>query len=135
MKIFLIQIIMFVSLSLFAQQNNITKNQKSLCQTKTDSADYEIFKKTAEEKIKSNQQKINLLRDKKLNASVKAIKKFNKKIKTLDEKNSELQKRISQCTNVKPSVWTSFKNRFMRDIKKLGEALDDMAVDQYEISQ
>jgi len=128
------QSIMLIGLPLFAQKNNTVETQKELCQTKTDTADFELFKKEAEKQINANRQKIALLREKKLNASAKANKKFTKKIITLENKNNELQKRMSQCTS-KPPVWLSFKSKFIRDLKQLGEALDDLAVDQYELSQ
>src|ERR1700745_1666814 len=134
LKIIFTQIMMLISLSLFGQKNDIAKNQKELCETKADSADFELFKKEAEKQISGNQQKIALLKEKKLNASAKANKKFTKKILTLEKKNKELKKRMSQCTS-KPPLWLTFKSKFMRDLKQLGEALDDLAVDQYELSQ
>jgi len=133
-KIIFTQVIMLISLSLFAQRNDITKNQKELCETKTDTADFELFKKEAEKQINGNQQKITLLREKKLNAKAKANKKFTKKILTLEKKNNELKKRMNECTS-KPPFWLTFKSKFISDMKQLGEALDDLAVDQYELSQ
>jgi|SRR6185437_13709545 len=133
-KIIFTQSIMLISLSLFGQKNEIAETQKELCETKTDSVDFELFKKKAEKQINVNQQKITLLREKKLNATIKTNKKFTKKILTLENKNNELKRRISECTS-KPPLWLTFKSKFIRDMKKLGEALDDLAVDQYELSQ
>jgi len=123
-----------MSLPLLAQKNDMAKNQKEFCETKTDTADFELFKKEAEKQISGNRQKIALLKEKKLNASAKANKKFSKKILALENKNNELKKKMSDCSS-KPPLWLSFKSKFMRDLKQLGEALDDLAVDQYELSQ
>ncbi|HKC69126.1 MAG TPA: hypothetical protein VKG26_12900 [Bacteroidia bacterium] len=125
----------FMCFTSFAQQANKVKQTNEFCSTKADSADFEIFKKDAEKQISSNQQKIALLRTKKINSNLKANKKFTKKILALEEKNNKLQKRISGCSNIKPSLWLSFKTKFTRDLKSLGDALDDMAIDQYELSQ
>jgi hypothetical protein len=134
LKIIFTQCIMLIGLPLFAQKNGMVKSQKELCETKTDTADFALFKKEAEKQISGNRQKIALLKEKKLNASAKANKKFSKKILALENKNNELKKRMSECSS-KPPLWLSFKSKFMRDLKQLGEALDDLAVDQYELSQ
>jgi len=133
-KIIFAQSIMLIGLPLFAQKNNTVETQKELCQTKTDTADFELFKKEAEKQINGNRQKITLLKEKKLNATAKANKKFTKKIIALENKNNELQKRMSECTSKQP-VWLTFKSKFMRDMKKIVDGLDDLAVDQYELSQ
>jgi len=134
LKIIFTQGIMLMSLPLLAQKNDMAENQKELCETKTDTADFELFKKEAEKQISGNRQKIALLKEKKLNASAKANKKFSKKILALENKNNELKKKMSDCSS-KPPLWLSFKSKFMRDLKQLGEALDDLAVDQFELSQ
>jgi|ERR1700757_1441197 len=134
LKIIFTQGIMLMSLPLLAQKNDMAKNQKEFCETKTDTADFELFKKEAEKQISGNRQKIALLKEKKLNASAKANKKFSKKILALENKNNELKKKMSDCSS-KPPLWLSFKSKFMRDLKQLGEALDDLAVDQFELSQ
>jgi|GEM_PF-2509267 hypothetical protein len=134
-KIILLQATLLIGLPLFAQQNNKAEAQTGVCQTKTDSASYEIFKKEAEKQINENQQKIALLKAKELSSSMRVNKKFNKKILALEIKNNKLRKRIGECVNIKPNLWSSFKNKFTQDMKKLGNALDDMAVDQYELSQ
>src|ERR1700758_4567696 len=118
LKTILTQTFILVSLSLFAQNNTKTGIQKELCQTKTDSADFEIFKKYAENQISKNQQKITLLRTKKLNGNLKESKKFNAKIIALEKKNNELKKRINECTKL--TSWLSFKSKFARDMKELG---------------
>ena len=100
-KIILLQATLLIGLPLFAQQNNKAEAQTGVCQTKTDSASYEIFKKEAEKQINENQQKIALLKAKELSSSMRVNKKFNKKILALEIKNNKLRKRIGECVNIK----------------------------------
>lgn len=135
LKAIFTQALVLISLPAFAQQSNKAETQIGLCPTKTDSANFKIFKKEAEKQIAANRQKIAALKTKKLSADAKANKKFTKKIIALEGKNNELQRRINECTNVKPNLWLSFKSKLTDDMKKLGDALDNMAIDQYELNQ
>ena len=130
----LIKSLLITSFTLFGQQS--LQLQKGQGTSKTDSvSDFEMFKKDVEEKISENEKRIEALKAKKMEATAKKSKRFTKKIMAIEKRNNKLKRKIEKYSNTKLSKWISFKLKVTREIKKLGDVLDDMSVEQYQLSQ
>jgi chromosome segregation ATPase len=112
------------------ERKNVAEAQKDLGEAKADSAaDFQAFKKDAEEKISSNKTKIAELKAKKSTENKETKAKYDKKVLALEKKNNELNSKIEQCGNTKTSKWASFKREFTHDMDELGHAFKDIGVD------
>lgn len=128
----------FTGLTATAQEDKKAKEarkdaaeaQKDLKEARTDSAaDYQSFKKDAEQKISDNKKKIAVLKAKKASDNKETNEKYNKKVAALEVKNTELKDKIDRCNETKTSMWTAFKKEFNHDMEELGKAFKDIGVD------
>ncbi len=133
---FVLAMVMAVSgFSMFAQEatkarNDLSEARNDLRLAKKDSvADFEKFKKDAQEKIINNEKKIAALKAKKSNDSKEVKEKYDKKILALEQKNNELKNKIDRCDETETSRWTSFKHEFNHDMAELGKSIKDLGVD------
>jgi hypothetical protein len=134
LRVILTQSLLFSTLILFGQQP--LQPQKGQGISKKDSvSDFEMFKKVVEEKISENEKRIEALKAKKMEATAKKNERFAKKIVAIEKRNNKLKRKVEKYSNTKLSKWTLFKLKVTREMKELGEALDDMSVEQYQLSQ
>ena len=95
-----------------------------------DTSGYHKFKARAQEQIRENEQKISELKKKKKEDTQEIVEKYNKRVAELEEKNAELRSRIANYdTNKKGQKWDTFRREFDRDMKELGQALNDLGKD------
>ena len=114
-----------------AARKDVAEAQKDLKEAKTDSAaDFQKFKKDAEQKISDNQKKIAELKAKKSTDSKELKEKYDKKVLALEQKNNDLKKKIEGCNNTKTSTWTSFKREFNHDMDELVTSIKNIGSDK-----
>jgi hypothetical protein len=136
LKLALIGVILVACFKLFPQEDKkAEKARKELSEAMADSAaDFLKFKQVAETNISNNKKKIAVLKAKKSNADKEVNKKYTKKVLALEQNNNTLEKKIDECNTTKTNAWTSFKLGFNRDMKALGNALDNIKIEQFETS-
>jgi hypothetical protein len=126
------------SVSGFAQQDkksekarkDVAESHVKLKEAQTDStADYQQFKKNAEEKIRDNEKKIAKLKIEKSKNDKETKEEYDKKVLALEAKNNELKKRIADSANTKTYMWSSFKREFTHDMDELANAFKDIGID------
>jgi len=129
--------IVTASLTAFAQQDKeaaaarkeVAEAKKELKEAKKDSAaDYQKFKKEAEDKISQNKMKIAELKKKQSKDNKETKETYDKKVMSLEQKNNELKKKIDGSATTQTSAWSSFKREFNHDMDELGHAIKDIGV-------
>jgi predicted RNase H-like nuclease (RuvC/YqgF family) len=111
-----------------AKENLIDANQK-LSQALSDSI--EQFRRDAGTKIADNETSIATMKAK-LSAMSEANRvRFEKQINTLEQKNSEMKKKLADYRDEGDVKWISFKNEFNHDMDELGKAFKDMTTNNF----
>jgi len=91
-------------------------------------ADIEAYKKEATARIDANNQSIaefnKRIESKKLDAKID----YQKKIAELDQKNSDLKKKLDNYKADGKDNWEKFKEEFSRDVENIGQAFKDLTV-------
>ena len=144
LKLTLISTMTMASLTSFSQQDkkvekarknlaeaktNLAEAKIDLTEAKTDSvADYMAFKKEAELSIAENKKKIADLKAKRTESINEERAKYDKKVLAIEEKNQELENKINGSSNIKTSMWTSFKADFREGIKNLGGLINEVGI-------
>ncbi len=120
----------FAAYTALAQQNRkvekarkeVAVAKENLSEAKIDSAaDYQRFKKQAENQIMENQKKIAALRMRRSNDTKEIKMRYDKKLLELDQKNNVLKRNIKNTETIKTDNWQSFKagfNKIMADLDR-----------------
>lgn len=110
-------------------RKEIKEGKKDLKEAKKDSiTEFEKFKKDAIKKISENQTKIIDLKIKKYQKTEDLQLEYDKKVVVLEEKNTELQNRIDGCACEDPTIWSTFRTKFSKDMEELNRAIHNMTV-------
>ncbi len=88
--------------------------------------EYRQFKAYAELKISDNEKSIAEFKVKIKTADEKFKIKYEKKIDTLEQRNIELKKKISEYKYEGGDQWVIFKRGFNRDLKSVGKAIKNL---------
>lgn len=110
-------------------QAEADKAQSELNSARQDSInDYLAFKKEAQAKI--NAQEKSIAEFKSRIANEKKVNKvaYEEKIAKLEQKNSDLKKRLDDYKGEGKDQWTAFKTEFNHDMDELGKAFSDLTV-------
>lgn len=91
-------------------------------------SDYIAFKEESELRIKKNQESIKDLKIKVLKNEEKFRADNQKRIDLLEQKNTNLQKEMSDYVNESPEKWAAFKSKFNRNMEELEKALKDFTI-------
>lgn len=83
----------------------------------------EEFRKTKSEEIASNEKSLVAFKLRVSTLKKEEKKKFEKKISKLNNKNSDLKKKIADFKTDNKTNWENFKYHFNHDMKKLGNAI------------
>lgn len=109
---------------LIEAQKDVADSKQDLIQAQRDSvAEYRQFKKETEEKIKSNEKSIAIL---KVNLSeVNETKKaaYQKSVGELEQKNTELKKKLVDYKYENQSDWDIFKMKFNEELNSLTKSI------------
>lgn len=105
-------------------QDNLEKEKADYEQAKLDSiAEFDSFKMAYEAQIDANEKTVAALRSE-LKKDKKKYEEVNKKIvDDLEEKNSNMRKKIREFKRESKSDWLSFKEEFSYDMDELGKAI------------
>ncbi len=116
-------------------ENKVANAEQNLDQVKHEAdsvaaqkAELEAFKLESESKIRGNDLLITALKEKKKSTGKKVDAVFEKNIDSLEQRNKEMKKRMDGFERGK-SDWESFKREFSHDMNELGNALNDLGVD------
>ena len=110
-------------------EENLTKANEEMNEANQEYlADIESYKKVTSEKIEANNKSIA-----DFNARIESDKKLAKadylaKIAALEQKNSDMKKRIDDYQAEGKDKWEIFKAEFSNDMENLGQAFKDLAV-------
>jgi len=88
--------------------------------------EYRQFKADVDLKIAANEKSIAEFKVKIKTANEKYKIKYEKKIVVLEERNTELKKRISDYKYEGKDQWVIFKRGFNRDLKAVGKGIKDL---------
>jgi len=103
--------------------------QSELYKVRNDSIqEYLQFKKESEELIIANEKAIAEFKAKIASMKKESRAKYEKTIAGLEQKNSDLKKKLENYKDDGHDNWISFKNEFNHDMDELGKALKDLVV-------
>ena len=112
-------------------REEVAEAKEELKEAMLDSAaDFQSFKREAEIKIKENKIKITELRAKKSNEAKDVRIKYDNRVLALERKNNELKKRIKGGKAIKPSLWSKFKENYLRDLDALGQDINTFTLNR-----
>jgi NADH/NAD ratio-sensing transcriptional regulator Rex len=84
-----------------------------------------LFRTQSEQRIANYEKQITELK----NANKKkANSEYEKALAELEQKNSEMRKRLSDFNDENQKSWESFKSEFNHDMEKIGKAFKDITV-------
>ena len=118
----------------FAQETKVETAKEKVKQAKLELNDAQTqsdkewhqFKANAELKIDNNEKSIAEFKVKIKTADEKFKIKYDKKVDSLEQRNSELKKKISEYKYEGKDQWVIFKRGFNHDLKVVGKAIKDL---------
>lgn len=90
--------------------------------------EWQAFKADAEAKINKNEERIVELKEKMKTSGKTMDSLYEKKISNLEEKNRKLKTKLDNY-ETSQSDWNSFKTEFNHDMDEMGQAFEDLTVD------
>ena len=110
-------------------QTNVTQANKDLdAANKEYLADIENYRKETADKITANDKSIVEFKAR-IEHEKKATKaEYNKKLTELEQKNSDLKKKLDDYKSDGKEKWETFKAEFSHDMDELGKAFKDLTV-------
>lgn len=92
--------------------------------------DINNFKKDINDRIDANEKRIKELRENLREEKKEVRKEYEEKIENLEQKNTALKKRINEYREDGiGDRWESFKQEFNHDMDELGNAIDNLVID------
>ncbi|MCX6257439.1 MAG: hypothetical protein NTW49_06025 [Bacteroidia bacterium] len=110
-------------------KKGVVDAKQDLKQAQKDSvAEYQNFKKESQDKLTANEKSIakfkaRIAKEKKENRA-----KYEKKLAELDQKNSDLKKKLDEYKEDGKIKWANFKSDFNNDMDGLGKALKNFTI-------
>ena len=111
-----------------AQKDVIEANKNLEDANKEYLADMEIYRTETANRIAANDQSIVELKAKIANDKKIAKADFKKKVAELEQKNSDMKKKMDEYKADGKENWEQFKTEFSRDMDELGNAFKDLTV-------
>lgn len=109
-------------------KEGLEEAKEDLLKAQTDSiADFELFKKEAEEQMAANDDVIAAFKRRSTQKG-KVRAGDMKIINELEQRNVNIRKKIADYTDADKNNWTSFKAEVRHDLEGLGSALKDVTV-------
>lgn len=91
--------------------------------------DMENYKVVTAEKISANEKSIAEFKARVAQSKKDAKKDYEKKIGELEQKNTDMKRKLDEYKLEGKEMWDSFKIEFNHDMDELSEALKDLTVD------
>lgn len=120
-----------------AAQENVEEAKQDVLEAKEDLADarrqanaeeWQNFKDEMNAVIEKNDARIVALKQEIKKTGKAADAEYDKKVDALEEKNKELKLKMETYKNDTDSDWQSFKREFNHDMDELGNAFNDLTV-------
>ncbi len=110
-------------------QTNVTQANKDLdAANKEYLADIENYRNETADKITANDKSIVEFKARIEHEKKGAKAEYNKKITELEQKNSDLKKKLDDYKSDGKEKWETFKAEFSHDMDELGQAFKDLTV-------
>jgi DNA replication protein DnaC len=110
-------------------QDNVTQAEKDLAKANEEYlADVEKYRQEAAVKIAANNQSIADFNARMANEKAEARADYKKKIDAIEQKNSDLKKKLEEYKAEGKDSWENFKSEFSRDMDELGTAFKNLTV-------
>jgi chromosome segregation ATPase len=93
-------------------------------------AEWQVFKKEADEKIDANQKRIEAFKAKMIKAGSNAKENYNNEVAVLEQKNQDLKTKLDDYKDDGQSKWQEFKENFNDDMDAIGKTMTDLFKDQ-----
>ncbi len=90
--------------------------------------DVENYRKETAEKIEANNQSIAEFKARKEADKKEAREEYNEKVAKLEQKNTDLQKKMDDYKMDGKDNWEKFKIEFNHDMEELGQSFKDLTV-------
>ena len=108
-------------------QNNVIEANKDLDKASDEYlADFDKYKKEADEKIAANDKSIADFKTRIENKKKEAKVDYKNKIAELEQKNSDMKKKIDDYKVEGKEKWEMFKKDFSKGMDEIGNALKDL---------
>jgi predicted nucleic acid-binding Zn-ribbon protein len=88
--------------------------------------EWQTFKRESELTIDANEKKIDAFKERMENAGPKTKAKYGKQVAALEQKNSDLKKKLEDYKDEGPSKWQEFKTNFKNDMDGIGKTISDL---------
>lgn len=111
-----------------ADKNRTAANLVKETKEKADSSDRSKFRKEALVKVRSNQQAIEVLRNRTSFENNAVQRDYKAQILALDKENSELRTAIIRSDEIDKSKWSAFKKELNSLLDALAQAIKDVKV-------
>jgi hypothetical protein len=111
-----------------AQENVADANAKLATANAEYLADIEAYRKETAIKIAANDQSVIEFNARIKDDKKEAKEKYQERIKELNQKNSDMKKKMDDYKATGKDNWESFKKEFSHDMDELGKAFKDLTV-------
>lgn len=114
-----------------AAQENVTKAKDDLAKVRQEAneQEWQSFKYEVNNVIAKNDERIAELKKGMNNSTKSADIEYQKKVNALKAKNDSLKLKMKEYKNDANSNWQSFKSEFNHDMEGIGNALNDLTID------
>jgi hypothetical protein len=117
-------------------ENNLQEARDGVAEAKLDlnksereyNTEYMEFRKASDEKIAAHEKSIAEFKTRIANEKLVNKVAYEKKLKELEQKNSDMKKKLDEYKEESQDKWASFKSEFGRDLDDLGKAFKDFTV-------
>lgn len=90
--------------------------------------DMEVYRAETNAKIRENQKSIDEFKSRIASEKTEAQLEYNQKINKLEQKNSDMKKKLDDVKMDTKEQWEAFKAEFSSDMDALGKAFKDLTV-------
>jgi hypothetical protein len=90
--------------------------------------EYQKFKKEADNKIRSNEQRIANLKTKIARIHSREKAEYQKNLRVLEQNNTKLKRKLTSYKEREQNKWMSFKREFDHDADEISDALKDFTI-------
>ena len=110
-------------------QENVTEAKEDLAEANKEyREDMEKYRQETAEKIDANNKSLAEFNDRIKSQKMAAQADYKKKIAELEQKNTDMKKRMDEYNADGKENWENFKTEFNRDMEELGKAFKDLTV-------
>jgi hypothetical protein len=110
-------------------QDNVVEAKQDLVEANQEyAADVEAYRRETAARVAANRKSIAEFNARIESKKQEASTDYRKKIAELEQKNTDLQKRMDDYKIEGKDSWIMFKEEFNRDMEALGKAFKDLAV-------